>query len=348
MEQDITKLVSFTEMLKVDQDRAGMVCHACVVGGKKTLDKRYKKNFNISMKVCSGLNKLLKKVAISISVIVSLMVITPVEKSHASFINAGTEPTQIAHMGINTGGWLNDAYNWGQQRIDELNKLTQLITNNVFTEAIRGFNELMTAIQTDISQVLGTIQTLFDLPNDIFKTLISVPMSILNQLGQAGGGFLGLYEDAMGIFKTVGNAQGLGIDLPNFSRLFTGGYGGIGGGYGGIRDAYDFQTKVSGLRTALNADFLDTSQVQERERKYRQWTTDARYDGRFGGDAVQIAATTANMIGELNKAVNRDAEFAALDRLQESADRLSAYEQSKARAAGSWNRGTAFIGETIY
>lgn len=293
------------------------------------------------MKVCSGL--------IKIFTLVSLLVFIPVERGNASFINAGTEPTQIAHMGANVGGWMNDAYNWGQQRIDELNKLTQLITNNVFTEAIRGFNELMTAIQTDISQVLGTIDSLMNAPFDLFETLLNVPMSIMSQLQRtAGGGFMGLYEDAMGIFDTVGRAQGLGQDMAGFGSLFTGGFAGLGGGsYGGIRDAYDFQTKVSGLRTAINTDFLKPDQIAERERKYAKWTTDTETD-RFGGDAIQIQATTANMIGELNKSVNRDAEFAALDRLQESADRLSAFEQAQARAAGSWNRGTAFIGETIY
>jgi len=297
----------------------------------------------MDMKVCSGLGKLI----LALALIVSL----PIERSEASFINAGTEPTQIAHMGANVGGWLNDAYNWAQQRIDEINKLTQLITNNVFTEAIRGFNELMTAIQTDISQVLGTVETLFNAPFDLFETLINVPMSILSQFQQAGGGFVGLFNDAMEIFDVVGRAQGLGTDIGSFASLFTGGFSGGfpggSGGYGGIRDAYDFQTKVSGLRTALNADFLDRAQVAERDRKYRDWGTSVDQDY-FGGDAIGIQATTANMIGELNKSMNRDAEFAALDRLQESADRLSAYEQSKARAAGSWNRGTAFIGETIY
>jgi hypothetical protein len=294
------------------------------------------------MKVCSGL--------LRIFTLVSLLAFVPVEKSNASFINAGTEPTQIAHMGANVGGWLNDAYNWGQQRIDELNKLTQLITNNVFTEAIRGFNELMTAIQTDISQVLGTIDTLLSAPFDLFETLINVPMSIMAQFQNAGGGFSGLFNDAMNIFDVVGKAQGLGTDMPQFGSLFTGGFAGWGGGsggYGGIRDAYDFSTKVSGLRTALNADFLDEAQVAERERLYNQWTTDTDKH-RYGGDAIQIQATTANMLGQLNKSINRDAEFAALDRLQQTADRLSAFEQAQARAAGSWNRGSAFIGETIY
>lgn len=295
------------------------------------------------MKVCLSLTK--------VFAIVSLLVFSPIEKGQASFINAGTEPTQIAHMGINTGGWLNDAANWAQQRVDELNKLTQLITNNVFTEAIRGFNELMTAIQTDISQVLGTVESLFQAPFDLFETLVNMPMSILSQFQSAGGGFVNLFNEAMDIFDIVGQAQGLGENIPGFASLFTGGFsGGLGGGgssYGGIRDAYDFQTKVSGLRTALNADFLDRAQVAERDRRYRQWGTEVKQDF-FGGDSVGIQATTANMIGELNKSINRDAEFAALDRLQETADRLSAYEQSKARAAGSWNRGTAFIGETIY
>jgi hypothetical protein len=43
------------------------------------------------MKVCSGL--------LRIFTLVSLLAFVPVEKSNASFINAGTEPTQIAHMG---------------------------------------------------------------------------------------------------------------------------------------------------------------------------------------------------------------------------------------------------------
>jgi hypothetical protein len=291
--------------------------------------------------------KKINYVSLILSFILTLGLST--QTGRASFLEAGTETTQVAHTGVNAGGWINDAAQWAEDRVTDLNKLTELITNNVFTEAIRGFNELMTAIQTDISEVLGTVQTLAAVPgeiwgsvNGLFTDLMSLPMSIMSQVQGLGGGFNGMYADAMSTFSMIGSAQGLGQGMGSYGSLLSG-----GGGGGGFSSAYDLKNRVSGLRTAVNANFLEPTQAQKRSDMYRKWTTDTQA-GKFGNDSVQIQATQADMLGALNQSVNRDAEFAAMDRLQEAADRISAWEQSRARAAGSYNRTLSYVGSTVY
>lgn len=280
--------------------------------------------------------------ALTLSFLLTLTV-SP-QKAHATFLNAGTEVTQVAHTGVNTGGWLNDAYNWAQQRVDELNKITQLITNNVFTEAIRGFNELMTAIQTDISEVLGTVATLFEAPISMFQQLISLPMSIMGQISGALSPFQNLYNSAMSMFSIIGNAQGIakgGMDgIGGLSQLFG------GGGMNGFNSAFDFNTKVNGLVTKVNADFLDPVKAQRRSDLYREWTTQGRAN-LYGGDSIQIQAMQSRQLTHISEALNRSQEADALMNLRSTAKDLMAFEQSKARSAGTYNRSSVHISSSL-
>jgi hypothetical protein len=270
----------------------------------------------------------------------SFTLVTP--KANATFLNAGTEVTQVAHTGINTGGWLNDAYNWAQQRVDELNKITQLITNNVFTEAIRGFNELMTAIQTDISQVLGTVATLMDAPINMFRQLIGLPMSVMGQITGALSPFQNLYNSAMSMFGVIGNAQGLGsiADVNSLTGLFG------GSGVNGFSSAFDFNTKVNGLVTKVNSDFLDPAKAQRRSDLYREWTTQGQAN-LFGGDAIQIQAMQSRQLTHISEALNRQQEAEALMNLRATAKDLMAFEQAKARSAGTYNRAAVHISSSL-
>ncbi len=278
---------------------------------------------------------LFKIVALSL-----LVTLTANNKAEATFLNAGTEVTQVAHTGINTGGWLNDAANWAQQRVDELNKLTQLITNNVFTEAIRGFNELMTAIQTDISQVLGTVATLMNAPLDMFRQLISFPMSLMGQIQGALSPFQNLYNSAMSMFSVIGDAQGIGQNVPQLMNLFN------GGGQYGFDSAFDFNTKVNGLVTKVNSDFLAPNAALDRSSKYREWTTQGTA-ALYGGDAIQIQAIQSRQLTHISEALNRQQEAEALMNLRSTAKDLMAFEQAKARSAGTYNRSSVHISSSL-
>ncbi len=275
---------------------------------------------------------------VALAILVSLTLCP--NQARATFLNAGTEVTQVAHTGVNTGGWLNDAYNWAQQRVDELNKITQLITNNVFTEAIRGFNELMTAIQTDISEVLGTIATLMNAPIDMFQQLISLPMSIFGQLQGALSPFQNLYNSAMNMFSIIGNAQGIGQDIGQLNNLFQ------GTGINGFDSAFDFNTKVNGLVTKVNSDFLDPATARRRSELYRDWTTQGNA-ALYGGDSIQIQAVQSRQLTHISEALNRSQEADALMNLRATAKDLMAFEQAKARAAGTYNRSSVHISSSL-
>lgn len=285
------------------------------------------------------MRKTIKLIKISALTVVLALTASP-QEVRATFLNAGTEVTQVAHTGINTGGWINDASNWAQQRVDELNKITQLITNNVFTEAIRGFNELMTAIQTDISEVLGTIATLMDAPISMFQQLVGLPMSIMGQMKSALSPFQGLYGQVMSMFDIIGSAQGLGQNLGGLTSLLQ------GGGTSGFDSAFDFNTKVNGLVTAVNSDFLNPSVAERRSDLYRKWTTEGQAN-LFGKDAIQIQAMQSRQLTHISEGLNRSQEADALMNLRSTAKDLMAFEQAKARAAGTYNRSAVHISSSL-
>jgi conjugal transfer/entry exclusion protein len=263
--------------------------------------------------------------------------ITPAPEARASGAVAGaTEPTQLLHSSLNEAGWLNDAYEWSVARTNDINKLTELIKNNVITESIRAFNELMTAIQMDISEVLGTVQTLFQAPIDLFQTLMDIPMSLWGTVQGLGSGFQQLYDQAMGTFSMIGNMQGLGSGLGDFTSMFEG---------NGFDGAYDFTTKMNGLRAAVNADFLSSSNVRQRDTELKKWTAQAD-KAAFGEDTIQLELAQTEIAAAQTKLMYRAEEFQSLDRLDAVAQRVNALKQAEAQAAGkkaetiTWNVGT--------
>jgi hypothetical protein len=240
-------------------------------------------------------------------------------QSQASFMAAATEPTQATHTGQTVAGWLWDAQAWMQDRVTDLDKLLELVENNILTKAIRGFNELMTAIQTDISDVLGTIETLVDTPLDIFNSLTAIPGSIVGTFtGLANGDrFKGMFDQVNNIFTSIGEYQTLG--KTDFTNLLS------PGGGSGFSSGYDLSNRVSGLRSSLASKFL--SESEERDKMYKKWDRERKY----GKDAIQMQSTQIDIMKEVVENQNRDQEYAMMDRLQENSDRIAAYEQERAR-----------------
>jgi len=268
---------------------------------------------------------------------VAILTLSPAPEAKATGLIAGaTEPTQTLHAGLNEAGWLNDAYEWTLARANDINKLSELIKNNVLTESIRAFNELMTAIQMDISEVLGTVETLFQAPIDLFQGVMEMPLSIWSTVQGLGDGFQGLYDQAMNTFSTIGEMQSLGQGGGDFNSMFTG---------NGFDGAYDFTTRMNGLRSSVNADFLSPTSVRRRDSELRRWTAQANR-GAFGKDTVQIELAQAELLAAQARVLMRGEELQALDRLDQVAQRVNALKQAEAQASGrsaetiSWNMST--------
>jgi phage-related protein len=245
-----------------------------------------------------------------IAAMTALCTTAPMEKAEAW--DWGREVTQVWntlenawHAVVDYGGWIMD-------RIEQLNQLVELITNNFLTKAIRGFNELMTAIQTDISDVLGTIETLVSAPMDILSDLISIPSTLFSMFQQIPATFKGIYDEAMGIFSMVSEAQTMGKDIGDALK-------GAGGTYG-------FYNQISGLNTRLNSNFLQGS--EERERKFREWNK-----GKYGNDTAQLMSTLIDINQESIKYQMMAMEMEAMQRLQGNARDLDIQSQLKARTA---------------
>jgi hypothetical protein len=240
--------------------------------------------------------------------------------ANASFMDAATETTQIPHLAATSGGWLNNAAVQAKQYATELNSLKEHITNNDLTRSIRGLNELQTSLQGDMSDVLGTVSSLSGTPKTMINNLKSMPSSVSSLIqgggnnGLGGGRYQGVFDSALGTFGNMGNnAIGAGGGGNPFSS-------------GGFQNGYDLQGQVGGLRTALNAKFLQGS--QERQNMYKNWEV--------GNDAatnqVQLQKKLLETHIQQVKNQNRDQEMAALDRVQQSADRAAAYEEAKSKA----------------
>lgn len=248
------------------------------------------------------------------------LIAAPVQESKA--FNWSTEWTQIAHTLQNTWGTITNYAEWLTDHIYSINQLTELIENNVLTKAIRGFNELMTALQTDISDVLGTITTLAQAPMDIFNEVMSIPNSVMGLLEEGSSAFTGVFNQAMDIFSVVGKAQSFGE--------------GLGDIFASSGDAFGFMNQISGLRTSLNSDFLKGS--QQRNQMMKSWEK-----AKYGGDAIQMQSTQIDILGTIARNQNRDSEMQSMDRLQDTADRMNAYMQQKARAARSFAETSTYI-----
>jgi hypothetical protein len=234
--------------------------------------------------------------------------------ANASFFAAATEPSQITHTATNSAGWLWDAQAWLQDRATDLDKLLELVENNMLTKSIRGFNELQTAIQTDMSDVLGTLDTLTSSPTDIYNDLSSMPSSISGMT--RGNQYGGLFDQFGNTFGTLGDYQGLG------NTDYTGIFGRSGSS--GFNSPFDLSNRVTGTRNKLASQFLGDS--YRRQTMYDRWNKDT-----YGNDSIQMQSTQMDIMKEVVKNQNRDQEFAMMDRYQENADRLVLFEQEKAR-----------------
>jgi hypothetical protein len=259
------------------------------------------------------------------------------KNAEATAFAAATEPSQIAHSSVNNAGWLWDAQAWLQERSTQLDKWLELIENNVLTRSIRGFNELMTAIQGDISDVLGTVDTLISTPTNfldsltqtfggvtdtvssIFQSVLAFPTSISGMF--EGTGFSGLFDKITSTFQSVANIQANIGSSGNLNDYF--------GEDKQFGSPADLSNKVGAARSKLGADFLAGSKA--RADQYKEWERKTN-QATYGNDAVQIASTQADIMTEIVKNQNRDQEFATMDRLQQNADRIMLYEREKSRA----------------
>lgn len=231
---------------------------------------------------------------------------------------------------VNTGqwatdlwGWITEQAEWAEGQLTQLDHLVELVTNNVLTKAIRGLNELMTAIQTDISDVLGTLETLTEAPMDIIgdiMDIVSIPKSIFGMVSNIGGEFMGIYEDAMGVFNMLGDAQALGK--------------GMGGAFDGAGGAYGFMNQMSGMNTKLNSNWLSGSRT--RDNKVRKWGK-----AKYGQDAIQMQSTEIDILTEMLRQAYRAEDMASMQRLQgqsESAYRDTVYRARTAKTATQTRR----------
>lgn len=246
----------------------------------------------------------------------------PPQTAEASAFAAATEPTQIAHNAVNNAGWLWDAQAWMQDRLTDLDKLMELVENNVLTRSIRGFNELMTAIQGDISDVLGTIDTLMSAPTRILNDLTGIPstvFSMFKSMDPNNGRFSGLFNQFTGTFNRVGDLQ---------SQFGSGNVGSIFGAGQDFNSAFELSNQLSGARSKLSSQFLQDS--SKRQTMYENWNRQSN-ESVYGNDTVQIEATQTDILTEVVKNQNRDQEFAMMDRMQQNADRMMIYEREKAR-----------------
>lgn len=265
-----------------------------------------------------------------------LLLTLSVSTSKATFLDAATETTQIPHLAATTGGWLNNAAVQAKQYATELNSLKEHIMNNDLTRSIKGLNELQTTLQGDISDVLGTVSSLGNTPMGMINDLRgNIPTSV-NSIVNGGGGVTGLGGNYSSVFKNA---------LSSFSAL---GAAGVGDGStsspwgGAFKNGVDFQNQVSGLRTGVNTEFLNQSAA--RQAMYNKWSKAAD----TSTNSVQMQKQQLEVAMTQVKNQNRDQEMAALDRVQQSADRAAAFEEAKAKAVRDQYQSILQVGNYTY
>lgn len=221
----------------------------------------------------------------------------------------------ISHGAMTVYGWAQDAAEWVATQATNLDQLVKLIENNVITKVIRGLNELMTAIQTDISDVLGTIETLASAPGEIIgsiMSLVDIPKSLFGMVQNLGSEFMGIYDDVISGFGLIGEAQALGKD-------FAGAFESAGGAYG-------FMNQVGGLRNSSNAKWLKGS--QSRNQKVQKWSK-----AKYGKDQAQLQSTQIDILAEQLRQSYAQQDKQALTEMYESAKDIAAEQVWKSRTA---------------
>lgn len=261
-----------------------------------------------------------------------------IQKAEASIpVISVTELAQsVSHQATTFANWAEEKLEWISSQLTWIDQLVELITNNFLTKAIRGFNELMTAIQTDISDVLGTIETLAAAPTEILDSIMGtvgsvtgaigsvmeLPKTIYGMLSAIPSEFKGIYDSVLSSFDVIGDAQALGKDI-------SGAFSGSGG-------AWSLLNKMGGMRTRLNSGYLQGS--RGRETKVRQWGAKAKY----GKDQSQLLSTGIDVQLETLRQQYRQEEMRAMDRLYEAAERVAQDQIYRSRTAktvtqtGNW------------
>jgi hypothetical protein len=239
------------------------------------------------------------------AVLTGMGTLTP-ESARATLpvIDGSNLSTNVANTATTVYGWLMEKGEWLTQQLGMVDQLTELITNNALTKAIRGFNELMTAIQTDISDVLGTIETLANTPRDIVDSIMEavggatggvgsimdIPKSVFGMLSSLPSEFQSVYDDVLSGFGLIAQAQAYGEDIGNALDSSGGAFG--------------FASQAKGLNTALNTSWLQGSEA--RDAKVKEWDT-----AQQGDDQAQMQKVALQVQLEQLRQTYRDADMEA-------------------------------------
>lgn len=233
------------------------------------------------------------KTKLNLGALAGLLLATAAPQATAAYpVTIVGDPYEVQHTLMNKAAWAAD-------RIEQLNQLTEMVTNNQF-------NQIM-------QDVMGTV-----------NTLASTPMKLFNDIQGLAGGVMGLFnaKSWLGSFESIFSSC---LDpLKNLS-LAQIGDSTAGSAYinqhGG---AFGFMNQIGGMRTALNTAYLEDSKA--REQKFKSWEKE-----KYGKDAIQMQSTQIDILKNIAQQQARSEEMAALDRVYESAERAAVGDQLRAR-----------------
>ena len=223
---------------------------------------------------------------------------------------------KVWHTLTDKAGWVMEQAEWVVQAGGMLDQLNELITNNVITKAIKGFNELMTAIQTDISDVMGTVESLVNAPGDIVNSLMDtiggvtgaiggvmdIPKSIFGMISSLPSQFEGIYNDIVSGFGIIGEAQAMGTDMASAFENAGG--------------TFNFRNRTQGVNWAANASWLEGS--QSRDRKVRKSNTANK-----GTNAITLQKTQLEIQLEGMRQEYRRADMEAMRALESASEKVA-------------------------
>jgi hypothetical protein len=185
---------------------------------------------------------------------------------------------------------------WAADRTEQLNQLSEMVQNNAMTQSIMGYNEVQTSVQTDISDVLGTVNSLFNAGDSrIFQDLRSNAGGVYGMFNSGKGwlsGFEGMFDNLTDGFQNFSLAS-IGNPDANIDQITNA--GGLEG----------FRNQIGGTRAALNTAFLQES--RNREERLDQWSGQD-----YGDNVTQYLGTTNTLLAENLRHQYRQAEMQAL------------------------------------
>lgn len=221
-----------------------------------------------------------------------------------------------SHKAVNLFGILENLDRWAKELELQLRKIELFIENLSVVKGIRAYNEVMTTIQDSISETLGTVESIFSAPMEIFDSLVSIPSSFLGILENGYSEFRDLYWNIVSIMDVFSEMQSFG-KLKDFNDLFKSSGG-----------AFGFASQVRGLRTKASSAWLGDAKRRARELENLSKEN-------YGGDVAQILSTTNDLISELVKQNMHIIDNQAMSVLQESADAALFDEAMRARAGAA-------------